>query len=1205
MPPRHAPPEVLSPRIAPEPESEISSGDDSSEFDDANSEPLALAPELPTLTLTQITLPPGEAKPTPPKRPRVGDGGITLPSRMSQLHRLMTSAAELDSAGAAATAAAAAAIAVDAPAEDRVALIADLAKRQEPRRGRPGLGLPGTGSLGPPGRVPTPGRSSGRRRKERSGRRRIGEIPAHMTDIMGQANLAYINNDFQKATLLLWQVIREAPQALSPYQTLGSISDAQNDPARALQFYLIAAHLSRRDPDMWRRVGIMSYEQGQADQALYCFSRTLGLRPKDPDALWYRAQLQAERGDPRRAIESYRQLIDSLEEHRRALEALPSIEALSQLGGARRSKIAGDGRLAGGPGGRASGYGPYHGSDDEEDQDEKEVTAAAAAAAAAAVSIPAGSELLVARELVRLYTKTNQLPAAVRQYEAAFVTQRQRAATRYTLEDHQQRMVLLTQLGLGDFESEPMPAPVELNLSDANMLCELYIMLRRFSRVVRIIEMFALPYAQAEIRAERSLAGDTSPGPDPGDLSVLPLELLVKLAQAKIKLHKPQEATAILDMVKLDNFSTYSDIYLEIADAYFDLSLWSKAEAIYEQILEIDQYDSVPVWLRLAYCHLNANNAPRAIELYEDALRVEPMRMQLHLILARLKDSVASGAGIPDGRPLRQDIIDAAAMNWRSTGSQLASEGDSSTGGPGSGAGGDHGPGGAASSHAGPRARRAALLNCYSTPISPAQQRSVAAASALLGECYRRVLRAHGTLESGSVAGSRVGADIGDPTGAGQWTNAPRDPAAFLAACDRLFDRLREAALEFDPHAPEDSRAGLSHQLSAGSGTGPGEALSQRHLSRLADGGIPGEMWLRLTAQYMDCQLRAGRPDRALHAVQLLEASNVLGRTPGRQQRLRLLQLAAGVWAGDLRFALDSTRWFFSGKEAERPRVEAAVNLWHVACAAGPTAARTLSDTVVFRFVQRLLQSELSRDRTPALHLMAGHQMLAKRSLGLALMYYTQALTIRPHLPLTNLCLAVVLLERSMQRIATNRHMLLLQAFTFFYRYAELRTRSGTLGPPGDGLPTPGQEAQPEHAPAPQSPQDPGPMATLAAPGLGGTPPMAGAPPAMPDMPAILARSFDRQLDMLLPDDSAGLGSSAVVRSQEAFYNLGRAYQHVGLNYLAIPCYLRALGLSSEYERVQYDSDLRYEAAYNLHLIYVHQGNWAQAATIMDQYLVI
>ena len=62
--------------------------------------------------------------------------------------------------------------------------------------------------------------------------------------MLGEANLMYATRRYKEASRLLMEVIKAAPNAADPYQTLGLVHEADGDPRRALDLYMIAAHLT-------------------------------------------------------------------------------------------------------------------------------------------------------------------------------------------------------------------------------------------------------------------------------------------------------------------------------------------------------------------------------------------------------------------------------------------------------------------------------------------------------------------------------------------------------------------------------------------------------------------------------------------------------------------------------------------------------------------------------------------------------------------------------------------------------------------------------------------------------------------------------------------------------------------------------------------------------------------------------------------------
>lgn len=61
-----------------------------------------------------------------------------------------------------------------------------------------------------------------------------------------------------QAVEILKEVVRIAPNVADSYHTLGLLYDAKGDRKRALNFYMIAAHLTPKDIVLWKRLASWS-----------------------------------------------------------------------------------------------------------------------------------------------------------------------------------------------------------------------------------------------------------------------------------------------------------------------------------------------------------------------------------------------------------------------------------------------------------------------------------------------------------------------------------------------------------------------------------------------------------------------------------------------------------------------------------------------------------------------------------------------------------------------------------------------------------------------------------------------------------------------------------------------------------------------------------------------------------------------------------
>lgn len=107
---------------------------------------------------------------------------------------------------------------------------------------------------------------------------------------------------------MFYDVIRLSPNLPDPYHRLGLIYSEMGDKKRALNFYMIAAHLTPKDASLWKLLVTWSIEQGDRGQARYCLSKAITADPEDVNLQFHRASLFVELGDYLKAADSYEQI---------------------------------------------------------------------------------------------------------------------------------------------------------------------------------------------------------------------------------------------------------------------------------------------------------------------------------------------------------------------------------------------------------------------------------------------------------------------------------------------------------------------------------------------------------------------------------------------------------------------------------------------------------------------------------------------------------------------------------------------------------------------------------------------------------------------------------------------------------------------------------------------------------------------------------
>ncbi|XP_058794827.1 general transcription factor 3C polypeptide 3-like isoform X4 [Phymastichus coffea] len=143
--------------------------------------------------------------------------------------------------------------------------------------------------------------------KSRS-RRPRRNLPPALQGLMGEANLRYARGEIELATQICMEIIRQVPNAPEPFHTLASIYE-NDQPEKAMQFQLIAAHLSPKDSELWVRLATSSLASGNLRQALTCYSKAIQASPKDIELYEIRAKLQEKFGDKKAYIRAYSKLL--------------------------------------------------------------------------------------------------------------------------------------------------------------------------------------------------------------------------------------------------------------------------------------------------------------------------------------------------------------------------------------------------------------------------------------------------------------------------------------------------------------------------------------------------------------------------------------------------------------------------------------------------------------------------------------------------------------------------------------------------------------------------------------------------------------------------------------------------------------------------------------------------------------------------------
>ncbi|KAG9393113.1 hypothetical protein J8273_3242 [Carpediemonas membranifera] len=98
-------------------------------------------------------------------------------------------------------------------------------------------------------------------------------LPAAVTDLLGRANIAFINQNRVETVRLCMDAICLAPQAPEPYRLIGLSLEDTGSERVALDFFFVATHLSRRAKEPWKICADIAQRTGHEQYYLYCLRK--------------------------------------------------------------------------------------------------------------------------------------------------------------------------------------------------------------------------------------------------------------------------------------------------------------------------------------------------------------------------------------------------------------------------------------------------------------------------------------------------------------------------------------------------------------------------------------------------------------------------------------------------------------------------------------------------------------------------------------------------------------------------------------------------------------------------------------------------------------------------------------------------------------------------------------------------------------------
>lgn len=149
------------------------------------------------------------------------------------------------------------------------------------------------------------------KKKKRSKRR--GNLPQDLQGLMGEANLCVAQGKPEDAMKMCMEVIRLAPYAAEPFQTLAIIYEEMGDIEKWFQFSLIGAYLNPSNLEEWDKLAQMCIEREDLKMAAICYTNAIKCDNKNINTIWERSSIYEQLGEKKNALRGYEMILNILE----------------------------------------------------------------------------------------------------------------------------------------------------------------------------------------------------------------------------------------------------------------------------------------------------------------------------------------------------------------------------------------------------------------------------------------------------------------------------------------------------------------------------------------------------------------------------------------------------------------------------------------------------------------------------------------------------------------------------------------------------------------------------------------------------------------------------------------------------------------------------------------------------------------------------
>ncbi|CAG8500351.1 32048_t:CDS:10, partial [Racocetra persica] len=268
--------------------------------------------------------------------------------------------------------------------------------------------------------------------------------------------------------------------------------------------------------------------------------------------------------------------------------------------------------------------------------------------------------------------------------------------------------------------------------------------------------------------------------------------------------------------------------------------------------------------------------------------------------------------------------------------------------------------------------------------------------------------------------------------------------------CWRKQMALRAEAADDDDADLEEQATTMAKRLQWQIDGEIGELEAEIHKKMTEFQGLTFAQWFDFSIRYIFIATTYGYEQEAFDVLRTVSRANVFYHNSKYKTGFKLLLLAWGLYTRNFLVVCESTRWLCNLK----PFDNRVYRLYGAGMASGSNAlscfASANSQKYFLRQVKSMDNVSASGDKkanapekpNDALLALYGHILASARSYIGAIGYYARAYAENPKDPVISLSIGLAYLHRAMQRQTDNRHLQIMQGFTFLYNYYELKARN-------------------------------------------------------------------------------------------------------------------------------------------------------------------